>query len=221
MARVIAKISAPVGAPAHIPKPPNRDTDLEVVTGLFDRIPVAKGGNTEVGIDWVESRDRLIADLTAQIVRFQTVNKLPVCDGVLDPAGASPRLMNQLAADPCIVAAVWRAPDAENSPCSPYEVAEVSSLPGTRPLRPDIRNVSYVRKSVRVEGSSIVWFGVVIPSNCSRQGSVPHIFFTPKPDQGGYPDSAYGKGGIQLGGLWKSYTWAISCKTGGKSLRPL
>jgi hypothetical protein len=56
----------------------------------------------------------LIAEVTAEIVRFQTVNHRPVVDGVIDPAGGTLKVMNQLAADPSpgtLAAKVMPAPD--------------------------------------------------------------------------------------------------------------
>jgi hypothetical protein len=63
---------------------------------------------------------------------------------------------------------------------------------------------------VTVTGTSIKWFGVVIPLNQSGQiaGGAPHIFFTPSPWQGGYQDNTYDQF-TRWNGLWDKYTSAI------------
>jgi hypothetical protein len=67
----------------------NNPKDLATVTDLFDRIHVAQGGSAEIGGVWASERNALIAEVAAQIVSFQTVNKRPVIDGVIDPGGGT------------------------------------------------------------------------------------------------------------------------------------
>src|SRR5215471_18403677 len=95
---------------------PNLPKDLNTVTDIFDRIPVAKGGSAEIGGVWATDRNLLISEVTAQIITFQTTNARPMVDGVIDPGGGSLRLMNQLAADRpvgSIIATVMQAPADE------------------------------------------------------------------------------------------------------------
>jgi len=77
----------------------NTPRDLAIVTDLFDRIPMANGGSAELFGVWAINRDDLIAEVTAQIITFQTANGLPVIDGVIDPGGGTLKLMNTLAED--------------------------------------------------------------------------------------------------------------------------
>ncbi len=214
MANKIVKISAPVGIRNGVVMP-NTATDLAIVTDLFDRILYRQGGTAEIGGLWATGRTLLIDEVTAQIIVFQTVNHRPKVDGVLDPNGGSIQLMNQLAAEPPpvqVAAAVVPAPDGygEEQTDVPQIVAEVNSVAGLGPLRPITVKGTYVRKLVRVDGSSIKWFGVVIPKSSSGKtlGSVPHLNFTPTPIQGGYSDANYDTFG-GWGRLWLDYTGVI------------
>jgi len=169
---------------------PNLPKDLNTVTDIFDRIPVAKGGSAEIGGVWATDRNLLISEVAAQIVTFQTTNARPVVDGVIDPGGGTLKLMNQLAADPppgSITAIVMPAPDIEEID-SMFAVADVNLMAGLRPIEPMNVNTHLFRKLVRVENCSINWYGVVIPNSCQGQGAMPHINFTPTPNQGHYFD---------------------------------
>src|SRR5262249_48107214 len=83
-------------------------------------------------------------------------------------------------------------------------VAGVMSLPGRDPLKKTVVGAQYTRKLVRVDQSSIHWYGVVIPATVNV-GRTPHIFFTPTPHQGGYEDPAY-ENFTAWGQLWDDYT---------------
>ncbi|MGH7467861.1 MAG: hypothetical protein ACRENP_07705 [Longimicrobiales bacterium] len=193
----------------------NQPGDLTTITDLFDRIAFSDGGTREIGGLWATERALLIAEVTAEIVRFQTINNRPVVDGVIDPGGGTLKLMNQLASEPSPVtirATVMPAPDGLAEAVGPKGmfVVEPSSLPGLGQMRKLVANTSYVRKLVRVDGSSITWYGVVVPRTASGQaiGRIPHINFTPTPIQGGYIDANYGSF-AGWGGLWNDYTELI------------
>jgi hypothetical protein len=196
---------------------PNLPNDLSAITGLLDRIPVFQGGSKEFGGVWSTERNALIAQVTAQIVTFQTTNGRPVIDGVVDPGGGSLRMMNQLAAasGPApsggITATVEPNPNGlfENSGARNLFTVFPAQMPGLGRLDPNSVNTEYIRKFVRVEGSSIKWFGVVFRSTAgSISNGIPHINFTPTPIQGGYNDATYST----FGGwaqLWDDYTEVI------------
>ncbi|HEY3972066.1 MAG TPA: hypothetical protein VGM18_03625 [Candidatus Sulfotelmatobacter sp.] len=213
MARIIRSIAAPVGIRNGQTQMPNNPKDLSTITELFDRIPVSKGGSAEVGGLWATERNALIDEVTAQITTFQTANARPVIDGVLDPGGGTLKLMNEVASDPpagAVTARVAPAPEGfkeDQGPIGIY-VVDVNLMDGFRTIQPMVVGADYVRKLVRVEGSSIAWYGVVIPRACTGQGSIPHINFTPTPDQGGYRDGTYDSFG-GWGRLWADYTSVI------------
>jgi hypothetical protein len=215
MASTTVRINAPVGIRYGKSVMANQPGDLATVTELFDRIAFADGGTREIGGLWATDRSALIAEVTAEIVRFQTTNKRPVVDGVIDPGGGTLKLMNQLAAEPspgALQATVMPAPDGLEEAAGPKGVfvVEPSSMPGLKPLRKLVANANYVRKLVRVDGSSITWYGVVVPLTASGQamGRIPHINFTPTPIQGGYIDGNYDSFN-GWAGLWNDYTAMI------------
>lgn len=215
MARTFRSISAAVGVRNGQAIMPNTPGDLAIVTDLFDRIPVANGGSAEIGGLWATERTALIAEVTAQIVTFQTVNRRPVIDGVIDRDGGTLKLMNQLAAEPPpspagITATVEPPPDQYPEEFSDtLLVTDVTSVAGNGPLRPAWVPASYVRRLVKVDGTSIKWFGVVIPrSGGNTFGSIPHFNFIPTPIQGGYHDSTYDSF-AGWGKLWADYTSII------------
>ena len=210
MALVFRSITSPVGVRNGQAMMPNLPKDLNTVTDILDRIPVAKGGSAEIGGVWATDRNLLISEVAAQIVTFQTTNARPVVDGVIDPGGGTLKLMNQLAADPppgSITAIVMPAPDIEEID-SMFAVADVNLMAGLRPIEPMNVNTHLFRKLVRVENCSINWYGVVIPNSCQGQGAMPHINFTPTPNQGHYFDPGYDSFD-SWGQLWKDYTWTI------------
>lgn len=211
MALVSRSIASPVGIRNGQVMMPNLAKDLNTVTDLFDRIPVAKGGSAEIGGVWAADRNALIGEVTTQIVGFQTTNGRPVIDGVIDPGGGTLKLMNQLAADQpagAITATVATAPENEKVGPRGTFVADVNLMPGFRPIEPMVVNAEFVRQLVRVEGCSINWYGVVIPASCQGQGAMPHINFTPTPAQGGYYDPGYDSF-TSWGQLWIDYTSVI------------
>jgi hypothetical protein len=212
----MASINAPVGVRFGQTMMPNQPRDLETIRDLLDRIPVANGGSMELGGVWATERNALIAEVAAQIVTFQTVNGRPVVDGVVDPNGGSLRLMNQLASGPrpspsSLSARVMEAPAGYEEVMGPFgiSVVDINTMPGNGPIDPTYVNAEYTRKLVRLEGSSINWFGVVLPTfGGAFMSGIPHINFTPTPIQGGYSDGSYDSFG-GWGRLWADYTSVI------------
>jgi hypothetical protein len=209
------RIAAAVGIRGGTVMMANQYTDLVAISELFDRISFAQGGTREIGGLWAAERSALIAEVTAEILRFQTVNRRPVVDGVIDPGGGTLKRMNELASDDpanYLRAIVVRAPEgmSEDMRTSTAIVVDVTSVSGTKPMRSTQLAAPYYRRLVRVTGSSIKWFGVVIPtSNAGAEvGSVPHLNFTPTPIQGGYQDGSYDTFG-GWGQLWDDYTSVI------------
>jgi hypothetical protein len=111
-----------------------------------------------------------------------------------------------------LAAKVMPAPDGlpEAAGAQGVYVVDPTSMPGFGPLRKMVANANYVRKLVRVDASSIKWYGVVVPKSGSGQtiGKIPHINFTPTPIQGGYVDGNYDSF-TGWGGLWRDYTSVI------------
>jgi len=211
---VNVQISAPVGIRNGQAVMPNVQRDLEAIRDLLDGIPVSNGGSAEIGGVWETERAALIAEVAEQISIFQRVNQRPTIDGVVDPLGGSLRLMNQLSRNPSpspngrITATVETAPNGlEEVVTSGYSVVNVAQMPGKGPIDPSPVSYVYIRKLVRVEGSSIKWFGVVFPGDAGSD-AIPHINFTPTPIQGGYSDSTYDSFG-GWGNLWRDYTDVI------------
>jgi len=211
MAHTLTKIGAPVGIRNGQSMMTNSTSDLNAITDLLDRIPVANGGSAEIGGIWATERTALIDEVTAQIVTFQTTNKMPTIDGVIDRGGRTLQLMNQLASEPLpgtISATVVDAPGNEEQGPVGVWVVDVNLMAGLKPIQPMPVSADYVRKLVRVDNCSIKWFGVVIPRDCTGISSIPHINFTPTPAQGGYYDNTYDSFG-GWGKLWEDYTSVI------------
>jgi hypothetical protein len=193
---------------------PNLPKDLATIVDLLDRIPVSRGGSAELAGVWASDRNALIAEVAAQITVFQTVNKRPVIDGVVDPNGGTLKLMNQLASEPApakMIATRVPAPGGlEESFDAGVSVVDVMSIGGQGPLTPTWINAKYDRRLIRVDGTSITWFGVVVPRNANGGsfGRIPHINFTPTPIQGGYSDQTYDSFG-GWDNLWRDYTSVI------------
>jgi hypothetical protein len=202
-------IIQPVGIRNGVTMMPNNQGDLRTVTGLLDRIPLTDGGTAATPRLWSSDRSILIAQVTATIATFQTVNRRPVVDGVVDPGGGTLRLMNQLAAPGPVTATVVIG-DVDSQF---WEVADPASLDGTDPLRPLPISPPLTRKLIEVDGTSIKWFGVVVPLSQSGAiaGGVPHIFFTPSPNQNGYNDGEDYNDNFttEWYGLWDKYTSII------------
>lgn len=209
-------ITAAVGIRHGQTMMPNVQKDLDTIRNLFDSIPVANGGTSETGRVWPSLRSLLIVEITTQIVVFQETNRRPVIDGVVDPGGGTLREMNRLSADgppvPVgqITATVTEAPDGLSEfAAAGINVADPFQLRGTAQFDPIVVGFDYIRKLVRVEGSSIKWFGVVFRSSAGlMSGGIPHLNFTPTPIQGGYSDSTYDSFG-GWGNLWRDYTHVI------------
>jgi hypothetical protein len=220
MASVHVAISAPVGIRNGQTVMPNQPRDLDTVTKLLDRIPVSKGGSAEIGGVWSTDRNALIVEVAAQITVFQTVNQRKVIDGVIDPRGGTLGLMNQLASEPApatITAKRVPAPGGlAESFDGVYSVVDVTTIGGQGPLAPTNASVKYERRLIRVEGTSINWFGVVVPRNSDGAGfgKIPHINFTPTPIQGGYSDATYDSFG-GWDNLWRDYTAVIGGQVAG------
>ena len=209
MATQSVSIGAAVGTRNGVVPLPNQTADLATVTDLFDRINSGNGGTSDIPGPWATDRNLLISEVTGQIAVFQSTNQMPVVDSAIDAGGATLRLMNQLAVDPPLGAVVADPPgnyDQDLVSRNPFFAAPVS-MPGTGPLVPTIAVTEYSRRLVSVKGSSIKWFGVVLPSavGSSAASAVPHIFFTPTPIQGGYLDSNYDSFS-GWGQLWDDYT---------------
>jgi hypothetical protein len=225
MATQSVSISAAVGTRNGIRPLPNLPADLTKVTNLFDRIKNEKGGTAGSAILWPSDRKALITQITAQIRSFQTINALQTVDSAIDPNGTTLRLMNQLSDDAPLVASV-------ESPSGDFDLDAVSftkyyasfdSLAGTKPLVPAFAKVEFSRRLVSVAGSSIKWFGVVVPSSLigSPASAVPLIFFTPTPNQhpASDPDNDSFTGGWPS--LWDDYTSRIGgllCAAGVKQI---
>jgi hypothetical protein len=210
------RIAAPVGIRYGQTMMTNNVADLATIRDLFDRISVANGGSAEIGGVWSTDRNALINEITAQIFIFQTANNRPVVDSVVDPGGGSLQLMNRLAMDvppvpgSDVVATVEPAPNGlDELKAGSVSVANPFQMPGLGRIDPMPVSYCYYRKLVRVEGSSIKWFGVVLRiSDGTISAGTPHINFTPTPIQGGYSDATYDS----FGGwaqLWDDYTEVI------------
>lgn len=221
MATTIVRISAPVGIRNGRVPMTNAPGDLDKITELFDRIPIANGGSMEIGGVWASSDsqlDALIAEVTAQIVTFQTVNRLPTIDGVLDPYGGTLRLMNQVAREPggggglmpLTGARVMPPPGNRSTQVNGQSlVATAESVSGAGRLVPSWLPISYSRRLVYSPDSDIHWFGVVVPDQAAPGiQSFPHLNFTPTPWQGGYQDPGY-EAFSSWGQLWDDYTTVI------------
>ncbi len=204
MARTNVSISAAVGIRNGTAVQPNTPRDLAIVTELLDRISAANGGAKGVPGEWETDRTLLIAEVTAFIIAFQTANR-PTVDGVIDRSGGTLKAMNAMADEPPLAAVVAPAPGGRPEVMDVRQwVATVASVPGRDLLRKTGVGQPYTRKLVRVDKSSVKWYGVVIPAT-PTVGRVPHVFFTPTPHQGGYEDPTYGAFSA-WGQLWDDYT---------------
>jgi len=202
----MATISQAVGIRNGQQMMPNQPQDLRAITGLLDRIPLSSGGTAATPGMWSTDRTLLITQVTAAIVAFQTANRRRVIDGVVDPGGGTLNLMNQLATQGPPVATIASGDVSSQL----WVVAEPNSVDSGGTLVPRDISPSLTRKLVSVDNSSVKWFGVVIPLNQigGVAGGLPHIFFTPSPNQGGYHDGAYDQF-TRWNGLWDKYTSAI------------
>jgi hypothetical protein len=210
------KISAAVGTSDGKKHVPNYPKDLTTITSLFDRIPVVQGGTAKSGTTWAQDHTQLIAQVTAQIIKFQTVNRRPSIDGVVDAKGGTLRTMNEEAisgpGDTGIDATVMPAPKGFPELVNQgLWVADIASVSGKGELLPVAKGAAFVRKLVKVDDCSIKWFGVVLPNGFTGQGSTPHINFTPRPGQNthqNYQDGGYDQFDAWIP-LWADYTNVI------------
>lgn len=210
MATQFVSIGAAVGTRNGVTPLPNRDVDLATITDLFDRISSDNGGTTGVPGAWATDRATLIAEVTVQIEIFQKANNARVVDSAIDPGGTTLRTMNRLAADPPAHATIMPPPGAfdQDFVARVPLFAANPSLPGAAPLVPTSLPVEYSRRLVAMVGSSIKWFGVVVPTpvGANAAQAVPLIFFTPTPHQHPAEDRDYGGFGGGWGTLWDDYT---------------
>ncbi len=185
---------------------PNTSADLAAITGLLDRIPLANGGTASTPGLWSPARTLLIPQVAAAIVAFQTWNRRPTIDGVVDPGGGTLRLMDQLASPAPVTAEIV----TNETNAQAWVVADQTTLDGHGPIGRMTINPSIRRFLIRTTGCSIKWFGVVLPLD--QLGRImpgrPHLFFTPAPWQGGHQDPMYDSF-RHWTGLWDKYTSAI------------
>ena len=188
---------------------PNTQADLNTITALLDRIPLANGGTAAAPRLWNPVRAVLIPQVTAAIVLFQTVNRRPMIDGVVDPNGQTLRLMDQLAGAGRVTATVVR----QDISFQTWVVADPASLDGRAPIQTQRIAPRLTRKLISVTGCSIKWFGVVLPRDQAGRiiGGRPNLFFTPGPSQGHYHDGTY-EAFTAWTGLWDKYTSAMGAQ---------
>jgi hypothetical protein len=208
----VETISQAVGIRNGVTMMPNIKADLQTVTGLLDRIPSSQGGTADMPGAWSTDRTTLVAEVADAITAFQTQNQLPVVDGVVDPGGPTLRLMNQLAGPAPITGAVV-LPDSPNIlNQGRWFVADPSTLNGGGPIHGQWISPQLTRMLIRVTGTSIQWFGVVVPRDSSGGiiGGPPHIFFTPSPNQHPCHDHNYAQFiSTPWQELWDKYTSVI------------
>ena len=103
-----------------------------------------------------------------------------------------------------------------------FYVASPPSLFGFKPLIQQQVAANYTRRLVSVEGSSIKWFGVVLPDGAvaMEDFAVPHLFFTPRPGQAGYNDAGY-ETFFSWGPLWDAYTYWIGAQVASSEVKQI
>lgn len=212
MARQAVQIMAAVGKRNGITPLANQAQDVATITDLLDRIGPLDGGTAGAPGNWALDQPTLIEELSVQIGVFQTVNQFAKVDNAVDPNGTTLRVMNRLAAEPPLAAMIagfggFYEQDFINAE---IKFAEPGSVPGHEQLAPYQVAVEYSRRLVMVTGSSIRWFGVVLPTPVGNtlDTAIPHLFFTPTPIQGGYRDDRYDSF-AGWGQLWDDYTSRI------------
>jgi hypothetical protein len=210
------EISEAVGIRNGVRPCPNRLIDLGKIRDLFDAIPTAVGGTRDSIGAWSKVPAILIAEIAAQITIFQGAQPGLTVDGAIDKSGNTLKRMNAIAAAQgggvtVISATVDHnvAPYSEIGHDVSFTAIDSFSMPGRGPLRIIRDKWSYVRRLVRVENCSIKWFGVLFNAvgGTAQFGSVPHIYFTPHPSQGGYQDPGYDSF-TSWHKLWHDYTQA-------------
>jgi hypothetical protein len=207
MSRILVSIGAAVGLRNGVTRLPNTQKDMRTISDLLDRIGVSDGGTREIPGVWGPDRDAWITELYG-CTTFQTVQNFDNPDGAVDPRGRTLGLMNQIADDPPLVATVVPTPTGyDDAIDASYDFADPASVPGTRNLRRVSKPAAFNRRLVRVEGSTIKWFGVAMSTSVASMDDIasPHVFFTPTPWQGGYQNPGYDTFG-SWGKLWNDYT---------------
>ena len=209
-------ISQAVGIRNGVRPCPNVQVDLNKIRDLFDTIPTDAGGTRESIGQWSTVRAILITEIAAQITIFQEKQPGLTVDGAIDPSGNTLKRMNAIAAAQLGGVTVISAtvdhnvtPYSEIGQDVSFTAIDTFSMPGTGPLKIIRDKWSYVRRLVRVENCSIKWFGVLFNAvgGTAQFGSVPHIYFTPHPSQGGYLDPGYDSF-TSWHKLWHDYTQA-------------
>jgi hypothetical protein len=164
----------------------------------------------------LHDRKFLITEIAAQITIFQEKQPGLTADGAIDPLGNALKRMNAIAAAQLGGVTVISAtvdhnvtPYSEIGQDVSFTAIDSFSMPGTGPLKIIRDKWSYVRRLVRVENCSIKWFGVLFNAvgGTAQFGSVPHIYFTPHPSQGGYLGPGYDSF-TSWHKLWHDYTQA-------------
>lgn len=231
LAKIHVTIQKPVGIRNGWAEQPNQPADVAKICELFDRIPMHLGGTREIPNGWKKDRIPLIEQVTQQITWFQKKHNRPVVDGVVDPGQGTLRVMNEVALDTPL-APPAPGPSAPSAgpiatplpakvvpPVGDYYVERTetddfidpSSIAGSATMRICKVNTSFWRRLVRVENTSINWFGVLASRNgLNLSSAIPHINFTPTPWQGGYLDNGY-EGFTSWMKLWHDYTLNIGC----------
>jgi peptidoglycan hydrolase-like protein with peptidoglycan-binding domain len=189
----------------------NEATDVMAVQEAFNEIPAELGAPSSVlTVDGVVTQELIDA-----IINFQAFQQLPVVDGLINPNKATHQRINQILEGLALaapMASVASLPESLAQSVGPENstVADPASLAGLALLQRQSVSYQYQRRLVSVSGSSIKWFGVVLPSPLPSDGTlgVPHLFFTPTPIQGGYIDSNY-PDFIGWNQLWDDYTSII------------
>jgi hypothetical protein len=192
----------------------NNQFDLDKIRDLFDAIPTDAGGTRDSIGRWATDKPVLIIEIAAQITIFQEAQGLAI-DGAIDRNGNTLKRMNAVAASQHGVDMISAAVDHDVRPYSEtgqdvsFTAINEHSMPGKGPLTIDHYKWSYIRRLVRVENCSIQWFGVLfnMSGGSVQFGSVPHIYFTPHPAQGGYQDYGYDSF-RSWHKLWHDYTQA-------------
>jgi hypothetical protein len=209
-------IHQPVGIRNGVTMLPNQQGDLNNVRDLFDVIPTESGGTRDSIGEWATVRLELIGELTAQITIFQELQQGLSVDGAIDPGGNTLRRMNAIAASlgggvTVISATVMHdvRPYSEDGDNVDFTAIDPFSMPGRGGLKIIHKSWSYIRRLVRVENCSIKWFGVLFNRSGGSVdfGTIPHIYFTPHPAQGGYQDPGYDSFKTWHK-LWHDYTQA-------------
>ncbi|MDX2267696.1 MAG: hypothetical protein NW208_06290 [Bryobacter sp.] len=232
MAKVPVSIQSPVGIRYGWAVQTNLPDDTRKIAALFDRIPFHQGGTREVANQWPADQDTLIEKLAEQITWFQKKNNRPLVDGVVDPGQGTLKLMNELALDgpagsstpqpssglalPATVVPPMGTYNLEGG--NPKLVADPTSVAGAGPLRPLSAPQHIWRRLVKVEGSSITWFGITASKHITDFNSaVPHLNFHPTPWQGGYHDPGYDSFATWIK-LWADYTANIGTQIAAASV---